>query len=107
MYQNKELLLLTHQQLSLIERIHEEKLNNITHSRIYAVTPTYYRSVQKAELTRLSQTLRLIPDIFWIVVEDSDNKTDLVKNLLSESHVTFKHLNAKTPPFEKLQAKVH
>lgn len=76
------------------------------HPVIYAVTPTYWRYVQKAELTRISQTLALVPNVHWIVVEDSESKTDLVRNLLNDSNLLFTHLAAKTPPFEKLQDKV-
>lgn len=73
---------------------------------IYAITPTYWRLVQKAELTRISQTLQLVPNVHWIVIEDSETKSDLVRNLLTESGLSITHLNAKTPPFEKIRDKV-
>ncbi len=41
---------------------------------IYVVTPTYARPVQKAELTRLSQTLLHVPALRWIVVEDAEKR---------------------------------
>ncbi|GIY61244.1 galactosylgalactosylxylosylprotein 3-beta-glucuronosyltransferase 3 [Caerostris darwini] len=65
--------------------------------RIFIVTPTYARPVQKAELTRLSHTLLLVPNIHWIVIEDSENKTSLVTNFLSKSRISFTHLNVPTP----------
>ncbi|XP_060532296.1 galactosylgalactosylxylosylprotein 3-beta-glucuronosyltransferase I isoform X2 [Cylas formicarius] len=99
---HKERLQLTEQQVLLLEHLESEKASDPT---IYAITPTYWRHVQKAELTRLSQTLRLVPNLHWIVVEDSSSKTELVRNLLKESKLIFTHLNAKTPPFEKLQEK--
>lgn len=89
----------------LIEHLYQVKLGKGLPT-IYAVTPTYWRYVQKAELTRISQTLALVPNIHWIVVEDSETKTDLVRNLLNDSSLLFTHLAAKTPPFEKLQDKV-
>ena len=46
------------------------------------ITPTYARWTQKADLTRLCQTLMHVPSLHWIVVEDSEEKTDLVKRLL-------------------------
>ena len=46
------------------------------------ITPTYARWTQKADLTRLCQTLMHVPSLHWIVVEDSEGKTDLVKRLL-------------------------
>lgn len=64
---------------------------------IYAITPTYTRPVQKAELTRLSQTFMLVPNLHWIVVEDADQKTPLVANLLRKSDIPHTHLVAPTP----------
>ena len=39
---------------------------------IYIITPTYKRTTQMADLTRLSQTLKLVPNIHWIVVEEAE-----------------------------------
>ncbi|KAL5007931.1 hypothetical protein ScPMuIL_013512 [Solemya velum] len=64
---------------------------------IYAITPTYSRLEQKAELTRLSQTLMHVEHFHWIVVEDSNSKTALVTKLLFESRLNFTHLNNTTP----------
>ncbi|XP_063538763.1 galactosylgalactosylxylosylprotein 3-beta-glucuronosyltransferase I-like [Cydia strobilella] len=63
---------------------------------IYGITPTYARLAQKADLTRLSQTLMLVKNFHWIVIEDSDIKTKLVETLLKESNLKYTHLNAKT-----------
>ena len=46
---------------------------------IYAITPTYARPVQKAELTRLCNVFLLVPNIHWILVEDSKSKFNLCK----------------------------
>ncbi|XP_058451464.1 galactosylgalactosylxylosylprotein 3-beta-glucuronosyltransferase I [Malaya genurostris] len=74
---------------------------------IYAITPTYSRPVQKAELTRLSQVIRLVPNVFWVLVEDADHNTDLVANLISRSGLQERsvQLFAKTPTNMKLQGK--
>ncbi|KAL2718733.1 galactosylgalactosylxylosylprotein 3-beta-glucuronosyltransferase I [Vespula squamosa] len=69
---------------------------------IYAVTPTFARAVQKAELTRLSQTFRLVPNFHWIVVEDSSERTRLVSKFLEDSCLIYTHLAAATPPNYKL-----
>ena len=53
--------------------------------------------MQKAELTRLSQTLRLVPNLHWIAVEDSEQKTKLVTNFLVQCQVSYTHLNAFKP----------
>uniref|UniRef100_A0A8W7NYU9 Galactosylgalactosylxylosylprotein 3-beta-glucuronosyltransferase n=1 Tax=Anopheles atroparvus TaxID=41427 RepID=A0A8W7NYU9_ANOAO len=74
---------------------------------IYAVTPTYARPVQKAELTRLSHVIRLVPNIFWVVVEDASKTSTLVGNLLKRSGLQARsvQLFAKTPTNFKLQGK--
>ena len=68
---------------------------------IYAITPTYARPTQKADLTRLSQTLMQVPNFHWIVVEDSSYKTPLVTNLLKISKMKYSHLNKATDPGHK------
>lgn len=103
---NKDQLQLSHQQMILIEHLYQAKTSESLPT-IYAVTPTYARYVQKAELTRISQTLALVPNVHWIVIEDSEEKTDLVRHLLNDSSLLFTHLVAKTPPFEKLKDKVN
>lgn len=70
--------------------------------KIYAITPTFARPVQKAELTRLAQTFMHVPTFHWIIVEDSVNKTNLVSNLLKDSRLAYTHLTAATPPNYKL-----
>ena len=70
---------------------------------IYAITPTYARHVQKAELTRLAQTFLHVVNFHWIVVEDAPNKTELVTKFLKKSGLKYTHLNAGTPPSYKLQ----
>lgn len=71
---------------------------------IYFITPTYARHVQKAELTRLSHTILLVNNIHWIVVEDDNQKTDLVSKLLNDAfnrrifNFKYTHLNVSTPP---------
>ncbi|XP_049875175.1 galactosylgalactosylxylosylprotein 3-beta-glucuronosyltransferase I isoform X2 [Pectinophora gossypiella] len=63
---------------------------------IYGITPTYKRLAQKADLTRLSQTLMHVKNFHWIVIEDAETKTELVKNLLKESNLKYTHLHVKT-----------
>lgn len=66
-------------------------------STIFAITPTYRRFLQKAELTRTAQTLKHVKNLHWIVVEDSHEKTNLVKRLLSRCGLRYTHLNVRTP----------
>lgn len=72
---------------------------------IYVITPTYARNVQKAELVRLQNAFRLVPNLHWIIVEDSSTKTSLVKNLLREFPQNSTHLNILTPQEMKIQPK--
>ena len=74
---------------------------------IYMITPTYARWTQKADLTRLCQTLMHVKRLRWIVVEDSDAKTRLVTRLLSGNDtckVNSTHLNVRTRPNLRLAA---
>ncbi|XP_007902388.1 galactosylgalactosylxylosylprotein 3-beta-glucuronosyltransferase 2 [Callorhinchus milii] len=65
---------------------------------VYAITPTYSRAVQKAELTRLANTFRHLENFHWIVVEDSPSRTPLVSQLLSRSGLrSYTHLHVLTP----------
>ena len=64
---------------------------------IFAITPTYRRFLQKAELTRTAQTLKHVKNLHWIVVEDSHEKTNLVKRLLNHFGIRYTHLNVRTP----------
>lgn len=75
---------------------------------IYAITPTYARHVQKAELTRLSHTFLLVPKIHWILVEDSNQSTSLVSKFVQRLDHDFgfnsvTHLQASTPEQYKLK----
>ncbi|XP_004554387.1 galactosylgalactosylxylosylprotein 3-beta-glucuronosyltransferase 3 [Maylandia zebra] len=70
---------------------------------IFVITPTYARLVQKAELTRMSQTFLHVPRLHWILVEDSPHKTPLVTDLLMKSGLTYTHLHMPTAKDRKLQ----
>ncbi|CAL8327105.1 unnamed protein product [Lota lota] len=70
---------------------------------IFVITPTYARFVQKAELTRLSQTFLHVPQLHWVLVEDSPHKTPLVASLLANSGLAYTHLHTATPKERKLQ----
>jgi len=72
---------------------------------IYVITPTFPRPVQKAELTRLANVFLLVPNLHWIVVEDSPQKTNLVKSFLDRSGLKYTHLNIDTPSEMKLKSK--
>lgn len=59
---------------------------------IYVVTPTFRRGEQLAELTRLGYTLKHVPNLFWLVIEDSAELTPAVSKLLTRIGVPFEHL---------------
>lgn len=101
---HKDHLHLTEQQLILLEQLESEKTKQFP--IIYCITPTYWRYVQKAELTRISQTLKLVPNVHWIVIEDAAEKSDLVRNVISDSKLVVTHLVAQTAPTEKSKDKV-
>lgn len=68
---------------------------------IFVISPTYKRLTQKSDLTSVCITLMHVPNLVWIVVEDSDHKSDLVRRLLTRCKVVSVHLNAVTPDYYK------
>ena len=64
---------------------------------IHVVTPTYSRPVQKAELTRLANTLLHVPNLHWLVVEDAPRRTPLTARLLRDTGLNYTHLHVETP----------
>jgi galactosylgalactosylxylosylprotein 3-beta-glucuronosyltransferase 3 len=47
----------------------------------------------------------LVPNLHWVVIEDSETKTELVTKLLENSGISFTHLNVATPKNWKLKTK--
>lgn len=76
-------------------------LSKVDVQRIFVLTATYPRFVQRAELTRLCNTLKHIPNIHWIVCEDTAVASTSTKNLLTRCGVPFTYLNIETPPSER------
>uniref|UniRef100_A0A8C4R344 Galactosylgalactosylxylosylprotein 3-beta-glucuronosyltransferase n=1 Tax=Eptatretus burgeri TaxID=7764 RepID=A0A8C4R344_EPTBU len=64
---------------------------------IYVVTPTYARPEQRAELTRLSQTLRLVPALHWLLVEDARTPGVVATEVLAKSGLIYTLLSMETP----------
>lgn len=71
---------------------------------IYAITPTYSRETQLAELTRIKHTLWIVPKIVWIIVEDAPRKTYKVEKFLQYSKLNYIHLQAETPDEFKVKS---
>ncbi|KAL8172692.1 UNVERIFIED_CONTAM: Galactosylgalactosylxylosylprotein 3-beta-glucuronosyltransferase 2 [Gekko kuhli] len=68
---------------------------------IYAITPTYSRPAQKAELTRLGNTLRQVARLHWVLVEDAAARSELVSRFvagLAAAGPPATHLHVPTPP---------
>ena len=82
--------------LSLLGISNIDYLNFKSAATVYVITPTHTRLTQKADLTRLSQTLLHIPKLHWIVVEDAAEKTVLVERFLKGCGLSYTHLAIKT-----------
>ena len=63
---------------------------------ILVITATNYRYTQRVDLTTICHTLMLVPNVVWIVIEDSKSKTRSVTQLLERCKVNSVHLNAPT-----------
>ena len=67
-------------------------LNSSPMTTVYIITPTYPRIEQIAELVRLSQSLIHVPDIVWLLVEDSEVRNPLIVDLLERSQINHQYL---------------
>ncbi len=71
--------------------------NLSTMPTIYVITPTNSRAeTQLADLTRLRNSLWLVPKLFWIVVEDSPFKTKRIIEFMNECEMPSVHLNEQS-----------
>jgi hypothetical protein len=50
-----------------------------------------------ADMLRLSQTLQHVHDIYWIVVEDGAERSELMIELLNRSRIPYTYLAKQTP----------
>jgi hypothetical protein len=75
---------------------------------IYCITPTYFRNVEMAELTRLSHIFLLVPNLFWVIVEDAYQTNQLLQNFLDDLGLANRSilLHARTPIQFRLRANV-
>ncbi|XP_023334420.1 galactosylgalactosylxylosylprotein 3-beta-glucuronosyltransferase S [Eurytemora carolleeae] len=89
--------LLREQKLQLKASSTQKTSTDFAIPMIYVVTPTYTRPTQLPDLTRLANTLRLVPRIHWIVAEDRNTTTKPVADLLAASKLRFTHLAAERP----------
>ncbi|CAF3822582.1 unnamed protein product [Rotaria sordida] len=85
----------------LVKPIEESWNDPLSIRKIYMITPTKTRAEQIADLTRLAQTLYLIPNLVWIVIEDESQLTRRIHRLLQSFHLPFIHLNIATPDYLK------
>lgn len=84
-----------------------EQDNKAFDTKLYIITPTYARLTQRADLTRLYYTLRLIPNLHWVIVEDAESPTQLVSEFLRESDIEhYTQLAIKTPKEEDMIHKI-
>lgn len=62
---------------------------------LYIITPTYKRAEQVAEITRLGYTLKHIPNLYWLVIEDAVHATAHVTRQLQRIGIPFEHLTGE------------
>mgnify|MGYP003302951242 CR=1 FL=1 len=69
--------------------------------KIYFITPTYTRSEQIGELTRLAQTLLHVKNLHWIIAEDSPKCSKNLQVLLERFGIPYTHLSSPIPEMFK------
>eukprot|EP00042_Codosiga_hollandica_P050128 m.592722 g.592722 ORF g.592722 m.592722 type:complete len:314 (+) comp58022_c0_seq6:43-984(+) len=71
---------------------------------LYLITPTYARPTQKADITRLCQTLHNVRNLHWIVIEDGEQTNIAVHRALEHCHIqNFTYISERTPDSLKLK----
>ncbi|CAH1799564.1 unnamed protein product [Owenia fusiformis] len=86
--------------------VHDKKSNilqfgprvtdNVNLPWIYMITPTYDRPQRMADITRLAQTLSLVPNLHWIIIEDSDKPTTLLPATVRRLGIRLTYLAQKS-----------
>lgn len=62
---------------------------------LYIVTPTYKRPEQVPDITRLSHTLMLVPNLTWLVIEDAYETNSNIEEILKKSGLKYHYLIGK------------
>lgn len=66
---------------------------------LYLITATYLRPTQRADLTRLAQTVASIPNHHWILVEDSTEDPPIwLQDLLTRLQINHTLLGCRARP---------
>ncbi|CAD5209759.1 unnamed protein product [Bursaphelenchus okinawaensis] len=63
---------------------------------IILITPTYARPTRMPDMTRMAQTLMLVKNIHWVVIEDANKTSDAVERLLERSGIPYTYLFTTT-----------
>eukprot|EP00980_Cylindrotheca_fusiformis_P022643 scaffold9523_cov103-Cylindrotheca_fusiformis.AAC.20 len=63
---------------------------------VYVITPTYRRNTQLVDLVTLSQTLQHDKGVYWVVIEDAEQGSKRVRDVLERSGMMFAHGNIKS-----------
>lgn len=76
-------------------------------SRVFFYCNVIFNVMSFCVIFRLAQTLLLVPYVHWIIVEDANQNSDLVRNLLTRTGLNQRStlLFAKTPSDFKLKQK--
>uniref|UniRef100_A0A0N4ZEA9 Galactosylgalactosylxylosylprotein 3-beta-glucuronosyltransferase n=1 Tax=Parastrongyloides trichosuri TaxID=131310 RepID=A0A0N4ZEA9_PARTI len=91
------ILQFTDRQLTInVEPKSEEESVILPKTLIFVITPTYKRYTRIADMTRMSNTLRHVPNIHWILIEDGEEKSELLVELLDHSKIPYTYLVYKT-----------
>ncbi|KAL7643442.1 UNVERIFIED_CONTAM: hypothetical protein RMT77_005424 [Armadillidium vulgare] len=80
---------------SVYASIHNKKNHSLP--TIYVITPTYKRTEMVPELTRISQTLLLVPNIIWILAEDAYKCSSYIIEFLEYLGMPYVYLVSPMP----------
>ncbi|XP_031623283.1 galactosylgalactosylxylosylprotein 3-beta-glucuronosyltransferase S [Contarinia nasturtii] len=77
--------------------------DNFMSTTIYFITPTYPRREQFAEIVRLGQTLMNVPNLHWIVADDTDSCNPQLDEFLNRFGMPYTHISSPMPDFYRSQ----
>ena len=72
---------------------------------VFLITTTYQRQTQKADLVSLCHTLKHVPSLVWIVVENSASQSPVIQAVLGRCNISAIHLTVQTPEHVRITRK--
>lgn len=77
---------------------HILEVSTVTSRTLYIITATTSRSAQPPDLTRMAQTLRLVNNVHWVIVENATETSPWLLDLLVHNGLKHTVMTCPAPP---------